>query len=189
MKNNNKEPLFIRERKANYWRGFRACATLSLVFLILYIVLINTALKPSNTVTFNDDTQYKKFIEEPISEPTPYIPPKKNENIPKKIPVVNTQPQQTTTIQSQQSHLNSYVTPQTQVVSNNINNVILNNDRALYMQKCIAMYNFLGLSYANFSDGLWANCVANGTNQIIRQINSNVIIGARYSEAKKLLEM
>lgn len=50
MKNNNKEPLFIRERKTNYWRGFRSafvCMFASIGILIVAYYTMQYFKKPT----------------------------------------------------------------------------------------------------------------------------------------------
>lgn len=46
MTTNRKEPIFIQERKANYWRGFRAAVVLTVVIIGLSIAIYYATQKP-----------------------------------------------------------------------------------------------------------------------------------------------
>lgn len=46
MATNRKEPIFIQERKANYWRGFRAAFILMFAIIGLSVTIYYATQKP-----------------------------------------------------------------------------------------------------------------------------------------------
>lgn len=55
-----KEPIFIQERKANFWRGFRACLALVLILHSIAFVIVYSQPKPDYIMS---QAQFKQILE------------------------------------------------------------------------------------------------------------------------------